>query len=161
MIEQQVNEGINSEDDSKKSPKTSRSSSFQELPELEEIENQPFSFSLSDSEVDSDGRSAILSRPQSRLPHHESPDNTSIEYDLSGHSTGDSTSGSTSDSTSGFTSDSSRRSSPKIPDPILIDHEYEFSLDEPLSPTEWKRRRTEQILKHIQFIIPPSQFQDQ
>ena len=114
------------------SKKNSRTSSFVELPDLEEIQSQSFSFS-SDSEKESEDSS----RPQSRLSHDDTPDNTSTDLPP--------------DFTNDIINVSEQNSS---------DCEYEFSLDPPLSPSEWKRLRTEQTLKHIEIILPVPQFQD-
>ena len=114
------------------SKKNSRTSSFVELPDLEEIQSQSFSFS-SESEKESEDSS----RPQSRLSHDDTPDNTSTDLPP--------------DFTNDIINVSEQNSS---------DCEYEFSLDPPLSPSEWKRLRTEQTLKHIEIILPVPQFQD-
>ena len=114
------------------SKKNSRTSSFVELPDLEEIQSQSFSFS-SDSEKESEDSS----RPQSRLSDDDTPDNTSTDLPP--------------DFTNDIINVSEQNSS---------DCEYEFSLDPPLSPSEWKRLRTEQTLKHIEIILPVPQFQD-
>ena len=114
------------------SKKNSRTSSFVELPDLEEIQSQSFSFS-SDSEKESEDSS----RPQSRLSDGDTPDNTSTDLPP--------------DFTNDIINVSEQNSS---------DCEYEFSLDPPLSPSEWKRLRTEQTLKHIEIILPVPQFQD-
>jgi len=120
------------QEDLSPSKKNSRTSSFVELPDLEEIQSQSFSFS-SDSEKESEDSS----RPQSRLSDDDTPDNTSTDLPP--------------DFTNDIINVSEQNSS---------DCEYEFSLDPPLSPSEWKRIRTEQTLKHIEIILPVPQFQD-
>ena len=119
------------------SKKNSRTSSFVELPDLEEIESQPYRFS-SDSEKESEDSS----RPQSRLSHDDTPDNTSTDLPPD------------------FSNDIINDSIINISEQNSSDSEYEFSLDPPLSPSEWKRLRTEQTLKHIEIILPVPQFQD-
>ena len=120
------------QEDLSPSKKNSRTSSFVELPDLEEIDSQQFGFS-SDSEKESEDSS----RPQSRLSDDDTPDNTSTDLPP--------------DFTNDIINVSEQNSS---------DCEYEFSLDPPLSPSEWKRIRTEQTLKHIEIILPVPQFQD-
>ena len=119
------------------SKKNSRTSSFVELPDLEEIERQAYRFS-SDSEKESEDSS----RPQSRLSHDDTPDNTSTDLPPD------------------FSNDIINDSILNISEQNSSDSEYEFSLDPPLSPSEWKRLRTEQTLKHIEIILPVPQFQD-
>ena len=117
------------------SRKNSRTSSFVELPDLEEIDNQPFRFSS-----DSENESEDSSRPQSRLSHDDNPDNTSTDLPP------------------GFSNDIINDSIINVSEQNSPD--YEFSLDPPLSPSEWKRIRTEQTLKHIEIILPVPEFQD-
>ena len=134
-----LSNNLSTEDDQEDlgpSKKNSRASSFVELPDLEEIESQSYRFS-SDSEESEDS-----SRPQSRLSHDDTPDNTSTDLPPD------------------FSNDIINDSILNISEQNSSDSEYEFSLDPPLSPSEWKRLRTEQTLKHIEIILPVPQFQD-
>ncbi len=101
------------------SKKNSRTSSFVELPDLEEIQSQSFSFS-SDSEKESEDSS----RPQSRLSDDDTPDNTSTDLPP--------------DFTNDIINVSEQKSS---------DCEYEFSFGSTTFAFRWKRIRTEQTLE--------------
>jgi len=106
-----------------------------ELPDLEEIYSQQFS--STDSEKESEDSSRLQSRIQ-----YDSPSNSSIDFPP--------------DSTNHILNDSIIN----VSEQNSTDVDYEFTLDPPLSPSEWKRIRTEQTLKNIEIILPVPQFQD-
>ena len=108
-------------------------SSLIELPDLEEINHDRFHFSLTDSD-------------------RESEVSTSSEDDT-GHD-------SSIDLPPDLTDDIINDSISNVSEQDSTNFEYEFSLDPPLSVSEWKRIRTEQTLKHIEIILPVPQFQD-
>jgi len=126
----------NSEHSLGSSKKLSRTSSHIELPDLEEINNEPFSFSLTDSDSESEDSSRQYSSDDDTV-HSTSID---LPPDLTDEIINDSIS--------------------NVSEQDSINFKYEFSLDPPLSPSEWKRIRTEQTLKHIEIILPVPQFQD-
>ena len=112
-------------------------SSLIELPDLEEINNDRFGSRLMDSDSESEVSKASFTSSDDDTAHDTSID---LPPDLTDDIINDSIS--------------------NVSEQDSTDFEYEFSLDPPLSASEWKRIRTEQTLKHIEIILPVPQFQD-